>query len=387
MKTVRGFSLVESAVSLAVLGIVALGAIAFWKISAQQQVAVVQRDLLVRADDALSGFAFANFRLPCPASDGGGNENCALALGMLPWKTLGLADAGASNIKYGLYRKANAASPWLDLDFAVAKDRFRPLQVLNTSGAPIALETLLGKTNGLDFCFALSAAAGKTLDTTAVNTVSGNNTYNVAYALALPGLLDADGDGNMFDGLQATQTAASPAFDAPLRPMSATYDDKVWAQGFDALFGKLSCGQALAAAGHAHFNAATAAVMTGQALSDYKAQLDIAALLAGAAVASSTAGILTATAGVATSLAGSANTVAMTLLSYGATSAIIAAAAVDVATNAAAAVAAIGSDAVAIAALALATQRVTDVTPIVNDAATLATSMTANAVAADAAGL
>lgn len=399
MKSVRGFSLIESAVAIAVLGIVVVGAVAFWKMSVQQQVAVAQRDMLVRADDALTGFAFANFRLPCPDTNASGLENCTgtAALGGLPWKTLGLAEAGANNIKYGIYRKANAASPWLDADLATAKDRFRPLYTLNTTGTPLAVETLLLKSNGLDFCFALNTAASSvsvTPDRTAVNTVSWNKAsnnygthYNVAYALALPGLLDADGDGNVFDGLQATQTAASPAFDSPQRPISATYDDKVLAQGFDALFSKLSCGQALAAAGHSHFNAAAAAVLTGQALTDYKKQLDIAALLAGAAVASATAGVLTATAGVATSAAGAANSVALTILSYGTTSGIIAAAAFDVATNAAAVVAALGSEAAAIAVQVLAAKDATDVIPMVTDAGTLAASITTNALAADAAGL
>lgn len=387
MRHSRGFSLIESAVALAVLGMITMGAITYWKISTQQQTATTQQDLLVRADNAITGFAFANSRLPCPDTNASGLENCSgtTGVGGLPWRTLGLAEAGARNIRYGVYRHAHS-SGWLDADLARSTDRFRPL--LATGSPPVALEMLLGQSNGLDFCFALNTASALPFDATALNTASSNGTtYNVAYALALPGLLDADGDGNFFDGKQATQTAASPAFDAPQRPMSATYDDKVLAQGFDALFSKLSCGQALAAAGHTHFNAATAAALTSQGLIDYKKQLDINVLSASAAIVSATGTVLTSVAGIATAVATTALATAEAILSYGAVSGIIAAGAFDVATNAATTIVAAASLTAAIVSEAIAIQRSIDVVPMVNDAATLSASITANAKAADAAGL
>ena len=68
----RGFSLVESAIALVVVGFIALAFVAFWRTAGQQKTAIAERDLLSRAQAALTGFAYAKYRLPCPASDAEG---------------------------------------------------------------------------------------------------------------------------------------------------------------------------------------------------------------------------------------------------------------------------------------------------------------------------
>jgi len=95
----RGFSLIELSVVLIVFGLLASGMIG--SLAGQRRVMEENeaRRLLDLATDALYGFAIRNGRLPCPAaagladSDGtAGSEACPLEHGVLPWRTLGLAE-------------------------------------------------------------------------------------------------------------------------------------------------------------------------------------------------------------------------------------------------------------------------------------------------------
>ena len=136
-RAAAGFSLVETAIALLILGLLALAITAYWQSATQAKVKVAERDLLTRAQGAVVGFAFAKGRLPCPAAVGGtGLESCTLGqVGELPWATLGLADAGAKQMKYGAYKKANATAS-LDNDLTAAKDRFRHLLPVGSPPSP-----------------------------------------------------------------------------------------------------------------------------------------------------------------------------------------------------------------------------------------------------------
>ena len=63
-----GFSLVETAIALLILGLLALAITAYWQSATQAKVKVVERELIARAQGAVVGFAFAKGRLPCPAA-------------------------------------------------------------------------------------------------------------------------------------------------------------------------------------------------------------------------------------------------------------------------------------------------------------------------------
>ncbi len=385
-----GFTLVELGVSLVLLGLLALAFVAYWRTSAQERATVADRDLLAVTERAVVGFAHAGFRLPCPASDSAGNEDCTggRQTGFLPWRTLGVADARAGTLLYGAYRAPNTGQPWIDMDLAQAMDRLRPSFTVGPPpmlpAAPLALSP--ANANLLDFCYALTLASNVPANAAALGVVDANAAAArraVAFTVAAPGLLDADGDGNPFDGLQASASSASPTFDAANRPVSGSYDDRVLAVPFNALFAQLQCGQALSAVSHSHVNAATAAASLQQALINYKRQLEIAALLAGAGVASGTAGVLSASAGLASAVAGSANAVAFTILTYGSASAVMAPAVAAVVSNTAAVAASAATLALSIVAKVEADSRVTNVQPLVTDSATQATAIDADARTAD----
>ena len=393
----QGFSLIESAIALAVLGLVALLLLAFWRSSAQIEVKRSEVELLGQAKSAILAFAYINARLPCPASDASGVANCASGaqVGFLPWQTLGLADMRARKIKYGAYRRPDAA-PVLDMDLGVVRDRLEPLITVGAArlATIVGIDSPLGRLNIIDFCTALNTMSSTITpaNTNYLYTNNGSDNRNVAFAIALPGLLDADSALNAsatlsgFDGLNATQSPTNPGFESPTRPQTNTYDDKVVAMTPQTMFASLSCGMGVSAAGHAHFNAANAAQIARQGMYDFTYLLSLSAKMAGAGVAGAVATIAGATSGVATATSSLAEAVAQTLLSYGSVGALIALSTAAVVINAATLVAALASMATAIAAKVVADQLQTDFGAVVTRAELLAVSIETNARAADASG-
>lgn len=95
----RGFSLLELSIVLIVFALLAssmVGSLSSQRRLADEHKAQQQLDLAL---DALYGFAIVNGRLPCPAEatlasteEIAGQEACPLEHGVLPWRTLGLAE-------------------------------------------------------------------------------------------------------------------------------------------------------------------------------------------------------------------------------------------------------------------------------------------------------
>lgn len=304
----RGFSLIEVAVMLVAIGLVSLVLVQFLATATTQRREAAGRDLLQRADDALLAFAMVNSRLPCPAAPGTGVEDCSIGqVGLLPYRTLGVPDAGARLIRYGVLRRP--ADRKLDADLARRLDRFDPMQVL---GGGLATEFPLGNANGVDLCWALRTAESAPTDPAflhvtrpdAPTTLAGH----VAYAVALPP------PGRAFGGRQAT---TSPAFDSPRRRSGPDHADRVLAVGLDQLWTRMRCGDTLAAASHAHFNAAAAVSVVHASLRDYRGQLAIALKLAEANVDSGAAAVLNGVAGTASAAGGTADTISEGLASTG----------------------------------------------------------------------
>ncbi len=374
----RGFSLVELAIALVAMGLVTLLLVQFMQMATHERRETAGRDLLKRADDAVLAFAMVNSRLPCPASNTNGLEDCGAGqVGLLPYRTLGLPDASARLMRYGVLRRPTAPDQGADL--ATLIDRFAPMRVF---GGGVATEYPLGNRNGLDLCWALRSAQAAPVDARFLHVTRTDSPStiddHVAYAVALPA------PGERFGGQQA---GTAPAFDSPRRGSGLGYSDRVLAVGLDQLWTRMRCGDNLSAAAHAHFNAAAAVAVTHAALVDYKSQLEIAKKLAEANVANGAAAVLGATGGTASAAGGVADTVSEGLASTGVASFRVALGAV--ATAAAVAVTVTAAALVATAAISLdsANDAFNDVDPLITRSAALETAVLEHAEAADAAGI
>lgn len=431
-RRMMGFTLVELAVVLLALGLILPGAVIFWQLSERQRVTTQQMDVQKQARDSLLGFLHSNYRLPCPAANSLGLEDCASnrQVGFLPWRTLNLPRSEAGALRYGVSRAPNSAFAPLDEDLAVRLDRMNPLRVRtpdpkpqnadapnpNAPPIPATAAGILGATysgddaiplnsacnaanappcplgvenavNLIDICLALNRggdglvpAAGR------LATQVGASRRAAAFVIAAPGMLDADGNGAAFDGANATADNANPTFEAPGRAVTDTYDDIVVAASHNELFSELSCGASLSAVSHAHFNVATGSLVMERAMYDYRDQLYIAVVLARADVAAAAAGVASAVAGSLDAAKEMVSAVADTTMSVGARAFQIALAAVGIGLAVASDVAAAYAVIDAALSLAEAEQVHSDFAARTTAMTNLSRTLNENALRADAIG-
>lgn len=434
-KLQRGYSLVEVSVVLLALGLIVIGITLYWQQTEGVRVKATQASLQQQVKDSAMGFMYSRYRLPCPAADTAGVENCGTpgalnAVGFVPWRTMGMANPAAGFLRYGVYR-APDGSAQLDQDLAVIRDRMNPLRVRtpnpaaqngtapNTRSppAPNPVENLLGDTysgnwasplntscipsnptpcapsvnsssvNMIDVCLALNRVAAQGVSPANALGVNFAGTRRpAAFVIASAGMLDADADGNAFDGLNAIASNAAPTFEAGSRQISNTYDDQVTAVSALELFTLHSCAAGLAAASHSHMNVATAGFMMERAFYDYRDQLGVKILLATADIAASAAGVASAAGSVISAIGAGISASGDTVLTAGARSFQI---------GLAVAAGVVGGIAVVAAAVCvgLAAVNLVDATTAWNDFAANTTAMTElaasianNALIADAIG-
>ncbi len=122
-----GFTLVEMAVVLLILGLLVAGAIGPLETQLEARDRAAALTLLERARDALYGYAVTYGRLPCPDTDGDGRPNpafdpankltatCTGATGFLPWVELGVegGDPWGNRLSY---RLTSPRFAWADAD-------------------------------------------------------------------------------------------------------------------------------------------------------------------------------------------------------------------------------------------------------------------------------
>lgn len=217
-----GFSLLEVGIGLAATAVVGL---LLWNVLPRQQQGREEAQLSQQVGEveaALMGFAQRENRLPCPASDASGRENCGAGtpLGLLPWRDLGLA-AEMGVLRYGVGTTA----------LMQANAGFVPNLPPSPAGYVAGGYVPTTLVNGLDLCQTLRGV-----------TASGGGASIAgapyAWAVAHPGR------NGQFDG------ANTAGFDLPgkAQSVSPAYDDTVAAHAPAELAARLGCVQRLAQA-------------------------------------------------------------------------------------------------------------------------------------------
>lgn len=245
-KKQRGFSLIELSITLVIIGVISMASLQVYNAVNNFRNQALAKKVLLQAQEALVFFAKGNYRLPCPDINGDGYEDCAggFKTGQFPFYTVGLpvssqvadVDIGFQKLVYGVYRdSAN------DAELTVLTER--------TGDS-------LGDANYQnmdDFKKALSNASLQAFNAnqpfiTGDNHSTGsedcltNRVANGAFWLASSSVEDADGDGNAFDGVNASLTVDGTGFlcfAAPSRRQDANYVDRVSGLSFSELIGLL----------------------------------------------------------------------------------------------------------------------------------------------------
>ncbi len=249
-----GFTLIEMAIVLVVLGIIVSTAQTFYRDTIKTSEFVKIKAQLESINQALISFVIQNKRLPCADTDGNGYEGTGASIcgtaatnqtGAVPYKTLGMnqmaatqTDISKRNIIFGVYRNANA-SLILDADLAVNAERTGDLvgsqYYLNNFDMIKALSNAKNTAINNNFIYTTGIGANENC-----NTITANN---FAYILASAGIEDMDNNGNVFDGVNANLSLAgtgSKCFSSTLKRTNKQYDDVVLVMNFQSLIGRLN---------------------------------------------------------------------------------------------------------------------------------------------------
>ncbi|ABK46080.1 hypothetical protein Mmc1_3595 [Magnetococcus marinus MC-1] len=151
---------------------------------------------LLLARDTVEGFAAINYRLPCPASDLLGVEDCkddaanTVMTGYLPWRTLGLLSSS------GFYGK-NVPKYAVHSNGATVDSATSPDQTDLTSGDGATTKP----PNLKNLCDSLTLLIGDNSNAYIYTDNGVGTTVGIPFIIVHSGIYDRDGDGDLYDGL------------------------------------------------------------------------------------------------------------------------------------------------------------------------------------------
>ena len=200
----RGFSLIEIAIVMVIIGVLAGGGISLVGMLTKRKARIETIDYLKQAQGALISFADINGRLPWADTSGDGVENSGAGVGNFPHRTLKLrpTDPNKRALRYEM-------NPNLGTNLTSSCNALRS----GLSGGPQVVD-----------------ADGAT------------GSFPIAAILVSAGTMDADSDGNVFDDIdfgthQGDNTDGNPNY---IRyPSLDNFDDLVVYLGEHELYGKI----------------------------------------------------------------------------------------------------------------------------------------------------
>jgi prepilin-type N-terminal cleavage/methylation domain-containing protein len=201
----KGFTLLEIAIVMVLIGILTGGGISLMKILTERKTRNVSVEYLQQVRSTLISFAENNGRLPWADGDGDGDEDNGTSLGSLPYLTLQIrpVDAYTRVLRY----EVNAQLT----------------------------------TNRTTSCTALRAGLARR--PAVVDADGATNAFSVAFVLVSAGPMDADGNGNVLDDINSGTHQGNNANGNPnyLRhpPLEGTFDDLTAYLGGNELFAGL----------------------------------------------------------------------------------------------------------------------------------------------------
>lgn len=218
----RGFTMIEMAVSLVVIGVMVSASAAYLgmfkggaKLGADAHLTSLSESVIL--------FARMRNRLPCPDTAGAGHEALAGAscpvgtqVGWFPYLSIGLSQPpDKDRAIYGVYR-----NPAADLGASTAPAVLSLASAQAVSGAFVYLTGDGTTTNGAENC-------------------AGNIASNPAFVILAPGE-DRSGDGLRVDGIHSTLPGTGRCFAAPTRAANANFDDRTLAVSSYAVLARLN---------------------------------------------------------------------------------------------------------------------------------------------------
>lgn len=242
----RGFGLLQVLLMISVVaGLAAIGYLQ-WRERSAVDSSRQERQALAQADQAIIAFATVERRLPCPDVNRDGVEDCGAPTdqkGWLPTVTLRLAGADpgvdVGQLRYMVQRQGGAN------DLSLLTDAWRPLGYTATPASFATMRTYAQPDlfTLTDLCQRIEAARTTPLAAT-LASVNSTPVRATAYALAHPGINDADGNGDLFDGANDSRAANANRMEDPARRPGLgpnSYNDLLLERSFESLLAAFHC--------------------------------------------------------------------------------------------------------------------------------------------------